>query len=71
MLLTTHIGCCELNDALPEEIAIQSFSSIIRISVYHRKTAFILGVGGYKENDNKIAFSYFFSLSTVTVLLLC
>lgn len=54
-----HIACCEieLNDALPAEIAIQSFSPIICSSAYHEKTTFIVGGGGYEENDTEIAFS--------------
>lgn len=56
---TAHIACCEieLNDALPAEIAIQSFSPIICSSAYHEKTTFIVGGGGYEENDTEIAFS--------------
>ncbi len=66
---TAHIGWCEveLNDAVPAEIAIQSFPPTMCSSAYHEKTTFTVGGSGYEENDTEIAFSF----SVVSTLSYC
>lgn len=66
---TAHIGCCkvELNDALPAEIAIQSFPPIMCSSAYHENTTFTVGGSRYEENDTEIACTF----SVVSTLSYC